>query len=96
MKTTKQAIWNNQIIAESSETEIVEGNHYFPFESIKKEFFTLSEEESTCPIKGVASYYNIVVDRKMNEAAAWYYAHPKEAASHIKMYVAFWKGVEIN
>ena len=90
-----KAIWNNQIIAESSNTIQVENNHYFPFESIKKEYFEESKTHSTCVWKGEASYYNIVVGEKYNKDAAWYYPNTKDAAKHIEGMVAFWKGVEI-
>ncbi len=91
-----KAIWNNKILAESDNTEIVEGNHYFPADSIKQEFFTGSDTRSTCPWKGEASYYNIVVDGKTNSDAGWYYPNPKPAAENIKNFVAFWKGIEVT
>lgn len=91
-----KAIWNNQILAESNETIVVEGNHYFPPSSVKREYFTDSETNSVCPWKGTASYYNIVVDGQVNYDSAWYYPEPKEKAQNIKSYVAFWKGVEIS
>lgn len=82
-------------MAESGETIVVEGNHYFPPESVKPEYFWESTTHTTCSWKGEASYYDIVVNEKVNKDAAWYYPEPKEAAKHIKDYVAFWKGVEI-
>ncbi|WP_009034663.1 DUF427 domain-containing protein [Indibacter alkaliphilus] len=91
-----KAIWNNQIIAESDKTIQIEGNHYFPAETIKKEFFKPSETQTTCPWKGVASYYHVEVDGKTNKDAAWYYPDTKPAAREIKDYVAFWKGVEVK
>lgn len=91
-----KAIWNHQIIAESDETVIVEGNHYFPPNSIKKEYFTTTETHSTCPWKGQASYYTVTVNGKENKDAAWYYAQPSERASHIKNHVAFWRGITIE
>jgi uncharacterized protein (DUF427 family) len=91
-----KAIWKNKIIAETENYEIVEGNYYFPPDSIKKEFFKKSELHTTCPFKGVASYYNIVVDGDVNKEAAWYYPDPKPEANKIKNYVAFWKGIEIK
>ncbi len=91
-----KAIWNNQVLAESNETVIVESNHYFPADSVGKQFFKPSEKHTTCPWKGEASYFNIDVDGKVNEGAAWYYPEPKEAAKNIKNYVAFWKGVSIE
>ena len=91
-----KAIWNGTIIAESSNTIEVEGNAYFPATTIKTAFFKDSSTQTTCPWKGKASYYSIEVDGKTNEDAAWYYPEPKEAASQIKNYVAFWKGVKIE
>ena len=91
-----KAVWKNKVIAESDDTVGVEGNHYFPADSINKEFFTDSDTRSTCHWKGEASYYNVVVDGETNEDAAWYYPEPSEAASNIKNYVAFWKGVEVT
>ena len=90
-----KAIWNNQIIAESNETVVVEGNHYFPPQSINKEFFKDSGTHSTCPWKGLASYYSIEVGGQTNTDAAWYYPEPKSAAAEIKDHVAFWKGVDV-
>lgn len=91
-----KAIWNGTIIAESITTEVVEGNHYFPPESIRTEFFTKSERQSTCPWKGIANYYDIHVNGETNAGAAWNYPNPKPQASRIKGYVAFWKGVEVQ
>ena len=91
-----KAIWNNKILAESDNTEIVEGNHYFPADSVNREYFKDSETRSACPWKGEASYYNIKVDGKTNLDAAWYYPEPKPAANNIKNYVAFWNGVEVT
>jgi len=91
-----QAIWNNVVIAESDKTEIVEGNHYFPQEALKKEFFRDSSTTSVCGWKGTANYYSLEVDGQTNADAAWVYRDPKEAASNIKDYVAFWKGVEVK
>ena len=91
-----KAIWNNQVIAESNETVVVENNHYFPPDSIKKEFFKGSEMHTTCPWKGVASYYTLVVDGEENTDAAWYYPEVSELAKSIKGYVAFWKGVTVT
>lgn len=91
-----KAIWNNKVIAESNNTELVEGNHYFPVESIVKEYFQESSTTSLCPWKGTASYYTLEVDGETNEDAAWYYAQPKEAAKQIKDRIAFWKGVKIS
>ena len=91
-----KAIWNNQIIAESNDTIVVENNHYFPKNSIKAEFFKPSATHTTCPWKGLASYYTIEVDGKQNPDAAWYYPEPKVAAQNIAGYTAFWKGVKIT
>ncbi len=91
-----KAIWNNQVIAESDQTVVIENNHYFPQDSIKKDYFKTSETHSTCPWKGKASYYILEVDGKQNADAAWYYPEPKEAAKEIENYVAFWKGVEVK
>lgn len=85
-----KAIFNGQVIAESDHTEVVEGNHYFPPESVKKEYFKESPTHSTCPWKGKASYYSIEVDGKKSEDAAWYYSEPKEAAKNIEDHVAFY------
>lgn len=91
-----KASWNGKVIAESDRTEIVEGNHYFPAETLHKEFFRSSETHSVCPWKGVASYYSIEVDGQTNPDAAWYYPDPKAAARNIAGRVAFWKGVRVE
>lgn len=91
-----KATWNGAILAESDQTIIVEGNHYFPPESIRREYFVESDAHTTCPWKGVASYYDVVVDGKTNAGAAWYYPQPKDAAKQIKGYVAFWRGVKVG
>ena len=91
-----KAIWNNQVIAESDDTVVVEGNHYFPPESIKKEFFVNSDLHTTCPYKGEASYYTISVDGSINEDAAWYYPEVKWGFEKIKGRVAFWRGVKVE
>lgn len=91
-----KAIWNDQVIAESDQTVIVENNHYFPPESIKKEYFKPSSTKTICPWKGQASYYTVEVEGRANENAAWYYPEPSDLARHIKGHVAFWKGVEIT
>lgn len=91
-----KAKWNNQVIAESDETIIVENNHYFPADSVSKDFLKSSATHSACPWKGVASYYTLDVNGKENTDAAWYYPTPKAAAENIKNYIAFWKGVEIS
>jgi len=91
-----KAVFNNVIIAESDDTILVEGNHYFPPQSLKKEYFTASDHKSTCPWKGLASYYSVNVDGKTEIDAAWYYKSPSEAAKQIKDHVAFWKGVKVS
>jgi uncharacterized protein (DUF427 family) len=90
-----KAVWNNQVIAESDNTIVVENNHYFPNDSVKAEFLKDSSTKSTCPWKGIASYHTLDVDGKQNTDAVWYYPEPKEAAANIKDYMAFWKGVQI-
>lgn len=92
----KKAVWNDQVIAQSDETIVVEGNHYFPPNSINQEYFQESDYHTTCPWKGKASYYDVVVDGKVNRNAAWYYPQPKEAAEKITGYVAFWNGVTVE
>jgi uncharacterized protein (DUF427 family) len=91
-----KAIWNNTVLAESNETIQVEGNPYFPPQAIKNEFFKPSSTHTTCPWKGLASYYTLEVDGQKNADAAWYYPQPKDAAKQIAGYVAFWKGVKIT
>ncbi len=91
-----KAIWNNQIIAESKDTIVIEGNHYFPHDSIKKEFFKPSKTHSVCPWKGAASYYTIEVNGNQNQDAAWYYPEVSELAKGIKNRVAFWKGIIVE
>lgn len=91
-----KAIWNNTILAESNETKVIEGNHYFPPESINEEFFKSSDTHTNCPWKGMASYYTLEVNGKKNVDAAWYYPETSELAKQIKGYVAFWKGVAIE
>lgn len=91
-----KAVWNNEVIAESSDTIVIEGNHYFPPEAVKEEFIKTSDKQSVCPWKGNASYYSIEVNGKTNADAAWYYPEPKEAAKEIKGYVAFWNGVTVE
>jgi uncharacterized protein (DUF427 family) len=91
-----KAIWNNQVIAESNDTVIVENNHYFPRQAVKQEFMIPSDTHTICPWKGEASYFTIQVNGQRNPDAAWYYPDPKPAANQIKDYIAFWKGVQIN
>lgn len=91
-----KAIWNDKVIAESTDTVVIENNHYFPHDSIKKEFYKPSQTHSVCPWKGEASYYTIEVDGKVNTDAAWFYPEVSELAKGIKNRVAFWKGVEVT
>jgi uncharacterized protein (DUF427 family) len=91
-----KATWNDTKLAESADTIVIEGNHYFPPQSINREHFQPSETHTTCPWKGEASYYNVVVNGEINKDAAWFYPEPKPAAAQIKDYVAFWRGVKIQ
>jgi uncharacterized protein (DUF427 family) len=91
-----QAIWNGKTIANSNDTIVIEGNHYFPPDSINSEFFKENSNTTVCPWKGTASYYDVVVDGQTNSGAAWYYPQPSEKAKQIKDYVAFWRGVDIT
>ncbi len=91
-----KAIWNDTVVAESDTYEIVEGNVYFPRDTIKLEYFKPSDSHTTCHWKGVASYYNLEINGKTNNNAAWYYPNPSEAAHNIKDYVAFWQGVKVT
>lgn len=91
-----KATWNGAILAESDRTVVVEGNHYFPPESIREEYFRESSHHTTCGWKGEASYYHVEVGDKTNENAAWYYPTPKDAAKQIAGYIAFWKGVTVS
>jgi len=91
-----KAIWNNATIAESEQCRVVEGNHYFPPETVRREYLRPSETQTTCGWKGVASYYDLVVNGEINEDAAWYYPETKPAADNIKGYIAFWHGVKIE
>jgi uncharacterized protein (DUF427 family) len=91
-----KAIWNDTVLAESDDTVVVEGNHYFPPDSLNREHFRESDHHTTCPWKGEASYYTLVADGETNENAAWTYSEPKEAAAQIKDHVAFWRGVEVT
>jgi uncharacterized protein (DUF427 family) len=90
------ASWNGETVAHSDDTIVVEGNHYFPPESIRQELFSESTTHTNCPWKGVASYYNLNVNGQTNPDAAWYYPDPKEGAANIKGRIAFWKGVEVR
>jgi uncharacterized protein (DUF427 family) len=91
-----KAIWNGAVLAESDHCEVVEGNYYFPATAINSAYFKESNTHTTCPWKGVASYYDVVVDGKVNKDAAWYYPTPKTAAANIAGYIAFWKGTQVE
>ncbi len=91
-----KATWNGATIAESRATVMVEGNHYFPPDSVDRSLLRPSARTSTCPWKGRASYYDVVVDGKVNSAAAWYYPEPRTKVEHIRDHVAFWGGVEVT
>lgn len=91
-----KAVWNDVVIAESGRCVVVEGNQYFPWEDVKQEYFQSSSTHTTCPWKGVASYYTLTVNGKTNPDAAWYYPDPKPAAAQIQGRVAFWKGVKVS
>jgi uncharacterized protein (DUF427 family) len=91
-----KATWQGAVLAESDKTVVVEGNYYFPPDTINKEYFRESQTHTTCPWKGEASYYDVVVEGEANKDAAWFYPEPKEAASNIKDHVAFWRGVTVK
>lgn len=91
-----RAIWNGVKLAESENCIVVEGNQYFPPDSVMRQYFKESNTHTTCPWKGEASYYTLEVDGKQNKDAAWYYPSPKDAAKQIKDYVAFWRGVKVE
>ena len=91
-----KAVWNGQTLAESERTEMGEGNIYFPEETVKREFLKTSSTTSSCPWKGQARYYTIIVDGQENPDAAWYYPDPKPAARNVKHHIAFWRGVEVT
>jgi uncharacterized protein (DUF427 family) len=91
-----RALWKNVILAETDDTVVVEGNHYFPVDSLRREYFRNSDHHSVCPWKGTASYFDVVVGDDTNANAAWYYPTPSEQARQIKDRVAFWHGVEVQ
>jgi uncharacterized protein (DUF427 family) len=95
-KHLMKAIWNGAVIAQSDTTEVVEGNHYFPENSLNRDYVTFSNHHTMCSWKGQASYYSLLVNGEMNTDAAWYYPDPTPAAENIKGHVAFWKGVKIE
>ncbi|HEY2775247.1 MAG TPA: DUF427 domain-containing protein [Candidatus Binatia bacterium] len=91
-----KAIWNGTVVAQSDDTVVVEGNHYFPLSAVNMSLLEPSTTTTVCPWKGTANYYNLSVDGRRNEDAVWYYAEPKEAAKQIRGRIAFWKGVEVT
>ncbi len=91
-----KATWHGQVVAESEETVVVEGNHYFPPESLQQAYIKESSKTTVCPWKGTAHYYSLVVDGETNADAVWYYPTPKDAAAEIKGRVAFWRGVKVT
>ena len=93
---TVTATWRGAVVARSDRTEVVEGNHYFPEEDVDRSLLAPSDEHTTCPWKGVASYYDVVVDGAVNAGAAWYYPEPKQGAEAVAGRIAFWRGVEVS
>ena len=91
-----RAYWNGQVIADSDETIVVEGRHYFPPASVRQEYLQPSQTRTTCPRKGHARYYHLAVDGDLNADAAWSFPNPRDAARHVKNYIAFWHGVEVE
>ena len=91
-----KATWNNQVIAQTDDTVVVEGNHYFQPDAVNKDYLQPSSTHTSCPWKGEASYYNVVVNGETNKDAAWYYPEPKDAAAEIKDRIAFWRGVKVG
>ena len=90
------ARWNDAVVAKSDDTVVVEGNHYFPRDAVSDEYLESSDTTSTCPWKGTARYFTVVVDGERNLDAAWYYPEPKDAAAQIRDHVAFWRGVQVE
>lgn len=91
-----KATWNGTVIAQSDDTVVVEGNHYFPPDSVNKQYLRESDMHTSCPWKGVANYYDIEVDGQVNKGAAWYYPDAKEKAKHFENYLAFWRGIQVE
>ena len=91
-----KAVWNGVILAESDDTVVVEGNHYFPASALRRDCFRDSKTHTTCPWKGIASYYDVVAGGQVNRDAAWYYPSASQAAKNIEGRIAFWKGVQIE
>ena len=96
MKVMAKATWHGTTLAESADVKSVEGNFYFPGESVQREFLEPSDHTTVCSWKGIAHYYHVVVNGEKNQNAAWYYPEPKSEASEIKNYVAFWKGIQVK
>jgi uncharacterized protein (DUF427 family) len=96
MEMVMKAIWNGTVIAESDDTVLVEGNHYFPESAVRREYLLSSNHRTSCPWKGQAYYWSLLVNGDLNPEAAWYYPEPSEAASNIKGRIAFWKGVKVT
>jgi len=94
--TMTRAVWNGAVIAESDRCVVVEGNQYFPPDAVRREYLKESATHTTCSWKGVASYYDVAVEGRVNKDAAWYYPSPKEAAQVIQGHIAFWKGVKVD
>ncbi|MEV0030307.1 DUF427 domain-containing protein [Nocardia sp. NPDC050793] len=92
---TVRAVWRETVLAESDDTVVVEGNHYFPADAVRREYFESSEHHTICPWKGTASYYTVTVDGERNPDAAWYYPTPKPEAEMVRDRVAFWRGVDV-
>ncbi len=90
-----KAVWNDTVVAQSDDTVVVEGNHYFPENTLKREYVAFSNHKTTCGWKGQASYYSLIVNGEMNIDAVWYYPEPKAEAQAVKGRVAFWKGVKV-
>ena len=90
-----KAVWKDVVVAESDDTVVVEGNHYFPESALKREFFTFSNHKTTCPWKGQATYLSLLVNGELNPEAAWTYADPRPEAEQVRGHVAFWKGVSV-
>jgi uncharacterized protein (DUF427 family) len=91
-----KAIWNGKVIAQSDDTVLVEGNHYFPAAALDRQYVSFSNHRTTCPWKGQASYYSLLVDGELNPDAVWYYRDPKPEAEMVRDRVAFWKGVQVT
>ena len=91
-----KAIWNDTVLAQSNDTIVIDGNHYFPPDSVNKQYFKESNKHTICPWKGTANYYDIEVNEQINRDAAWFYPNAKEKAKHFENYVAFWRGVKVE